>query len=93
MKKLLLTSAMVLSVASFSFAGEVKKSSDIPENQIICLENLLDEVTIGPDPVQTAKNTIVGAYLSQGYPPCEVLDIYKRMMKHWEFWDWSKKRR
>ena len=91
MKKLLMTTAMALSVVTFSFAGEVKKSSDIPENQIKCLEKLMDAIAIGPEPIQRVKNTILGSYLTQGYPPCDVLDIYNRMMKYWDYWEWGRK--
>ena len=91
MRKLLMTTVMALSVATFSFAGEVKKSSDIPENQIKCLEKLMDEMAIGPEPIQRAKNTIIGSYLTQGYPPCDVLDIYNRMTNYWDYREWIRK--
>ena len=90
MKKLLLTSAMVLSVVGFSFAGEVKKASDISEEQMKCLQDVFGYLISAPEVYREAEHTILGAYLTQGYPPCEVVKIYKRMFKDWDFFKWKR---
>jgi len=89
MKKFFPVILLVLFVSTLSFAEQDKKAEDIPEKQIVCLKDLMNQIS-RTEMLRIGKSTIANAYLIKGYEPCETLKILKRVMKHWDPWEYGR---